>query len=169
MRTKRIVVVPYDPEWNAAFQELKAYFFNILGSGVLAVEHVGSTAVPGLSAKPIVDVDVVIRDDGCFPEVKARLEAAGYAHEGDLGIAGREAFAYASTALMAHHLYVCPHGSAELKRHLLFRDYLRAHAAERERYGAIKVRAARASPTNIDAYLAEKAPYIKKIHAKLGL
>jgi GrpB-like predicted nucleotidyltransferase (UPF0157 family) len=88
------------------FEELRVKFFELLGNMVSAIEHVGSTSVPGLAAKPIIDLDVLIASAAYLPETIRRLATFGYDHEGDLGISGREAFRTPPT-LFAHHLYVC--------------------------------------------------------------
>lgn len=170
MRTKHVIVVSYDPGWAEEFLRLKAHLAQALQGRILSIEHVGSTSVEGLPAKPILDIDVVMRSYDDFPGIQSCLERLGYWHEGDLGIPGREAFAYAETGgFMAHHLYVCPQDSAELKRHVAFRDYLRAHPGDREKYGDVKREAARKHPENIDAYLEEKGPVIAEIYRKIGL
>ena len=139
MVTKSVVVLPYDEQWEQAFAHIKDEIQEALGSLALSIEHVGSTSVRGLSAKPIIDIDIVIRDYAVFDVVVAALEEIGYHHEGDLGIAMREAFRYdGKEHLQKHHLYVCPEDSPELKRHLAFRDYLRAHPDAVREYSRIK-------------------------------
>jgi GrpB-like predicted nucleotidyltransferase (UPF0157 family) len=133
----RVVVVDYDPAWPATFRRLRERVVQALGSLALAVEHVGSTAVPGLAAKPIVDLDVVIADRGDLPEVVRRLQPFGYHHEGDLGVPGREAFT-TPPGSPAHHLYVCAAGSEPLLRHLAFRDALRTDARTAGAYADLK-------------------------------
>ena len=140
MGTKYVVVLPYDEAWKKDFEEIKAELMAVLDGLVLSVEHVGSTSVPGLAAKPIIDIDVIIEDTDCFEKVKTALETIGYQHEGDLGIPGREAFKYhGKEHLRKHHLYVCAKDSDELKRHLSFRDYLRTHPEAVKEYGRIKL------------------------------
>ncbi len=170
MKTKHVVVLPYDAMWTDRFAEIKAEIENALGELALRIEHVGSTAVPGLSAKPIIDLDVVIRDSSAFEAAAAALEANGYHHEGNLGIPGREAFRYdCKEYLQKHHLYVCPQDSAELRRHLAFRDYLRMHPEEVREYSRIKEEGAALYPYDIDGYMEYKAPFIKKIYQTIGL
>ena len=165
MKTARVVVLPYDPAWKAAFAAINQELEAALGSLALAIEHVGSTSVEGLSAKPCIDIDVVIEDSAVFPAVVQRLADCGYIHEGDLGIKDREAFAYSGKEhLMRHHLYVCPQQSAELRRHLAFRDFLRTHPAAARQYGAVKVEGARLYPDDIDAYIRHKSPCIAEIY-----
>ena len=171
---KSVTVVPYDPRWTEEFLKIRGELdaaLAVLSPAVpYRIEHVGSTSVPGLSAKPVIDLDLAIPSMGDFEAVKGALEAAGYRHEGDLGIPAREAFGYADKpGLMRHHLYVCPENSPELNRHLTFRDRLRAHPAEAEEYGRIKTEAAARHPGDMDAYIAEKSPFIEKIYRRCGL
>ena len=93
MRTKKVIVVPYDKAWKSAFEEIKKEIERVIGDLIIGIEHVGSTSVEGLSAKPIIDIDVVIKDYSVFATVVQKLETIGYIHEGDLGIKDREAFA----------------------------------------------------------------------------
>lgn len=126
MKTANVVVLPYDVEWNSEFEIIKCELEKALGTLAVGIEHVGSTAVEGLSAKPCIDVDVIIKDYSVFDAVVEELAKIGYIHEGDLGIKDREAFDYSDKPhVMKHHLYVCPEYSAELHRHIAFRDFLR--------------------------------------------
>lgn len=141
-----------------------------IGDYSLAIEHVGSTSVAGLAAKPIIDLDLVIRDYRFFGSVKTNLEKLGYRHEGNLGIEDREAFCYEEKqkrGLMTHHLYVCPEYSNELRRHLLFRNYLRTHQDDVDKYSQIKRRAALNYPTDIEKYIEAKAPFINAIYKRI--
>jgi GrpB-like predicted nucleotidyltransferase (UPF0157 family) len=123
-----IVIREYDPAWQKLFEVLRERLLDVLGGLTVAVEHVGSTAVPGLAAKPVVEIDTVVPSAEDVPLAVERLERAGYRHEGDLGIPGREAFEPPVDAPW-HHLYVVTAGSEELRRHLAFRDYLRGPQA----------------------------------------
>ncbi|MEJ7842849.1 MAG: GrpB family protein [Rubrobacter sp.] len=121
-----IVVREHDPAWPRLFEVLRGRLLDVLGGLAVAVEHVGSTAVPGLTAKPVVDINAVVPSAEDVPLAVERLERAGYRHEGDLGIPGREAFRPPADAPW-HHLYILTAEGEELRRHLAFRDYLRAH------------------------------------------
>ena len=126
MRTKKVTVLPYDSAWKAAFEIIKKEIDGAIGNFIVGIEHVGSTSVEGMSAKPCIDIDVIIKDYSVFEAVVRGLGAIGYVHEGDLGIKHREAFRYSGKEhLQMHHLYVCPQYSEELNRHITFRDYLR--------------------------------------------
>ena len=170
MQTKRVEVVPYDKRWVQSFLEIKAEIKEALGDLALTVEHVGSTSVEGLSAKPVIDIDVVIADETVLDAVISALATIGYEHEGNLGIEGREAFRYTGKDhLQKHHLYVCPKNSPELRRHLAFRDYLRSHPAAAEEYGRIKAEGARQFPNDIDGYVAYKSHWIREVYRSIGV
>lgn len=155
-----IEVVEYDPRWPAKFENLAARVSNIV-DGVIAVEHVGSTSVPGLAAKPIIDLIVVIASRAALPMMIAALERIGYRYEGDLGIAGREAFRW-PRGEDRHHLYVCDRESPELQRQLAFREYLRSEPEERDRYVQLKRQLAGRHRTDRAAYTSGKSEFIER-------
>ena len=164
---KKVVVLPYDVEWKRAFEQIEAELLRVLNDVAVAIEHIGSTSVEGLAAKPVIDIDVVIRDYDSFEMAKEKLAQIGYEHEGDLGIKDRQAFKYAEKPhLLKHHLYVCPAYSEELKRHVAFRDYLRTHTADRDWYGNVKMLAAERYPEDINSYTMAKSPCVVEIIRK---
>ena len=170
MVTKHVFVLPYNEQWEQDFLIIKAELVNALGQLIIGIEHVGSTSVRGLSAKPIIDIDVVIKDQSVLKDVVSALGKIGYQHEGDLGIAGREAFRYEGKEhLRKHHLYVCPEDSPELKRHIAFRDHLRTHPDAVREYSHIKEEAAKQYPNDIERYIEHKSPFIEKIYAEIGI
>ena len=170
MITKHVVVLPYDEQWKQDFLMIKNELVSALGQLAMRIEHIGSTSVEGLSAKPIIDIDVVIKDYTVLEEVISALGAIGYRHEGDLGIAGREAFKYdGKDHLRKHHLYVCPENSPELKRHIAFRDYLRTHPDAVREYSHIKDEGARNYSDDIDKYIEHKTPFIERVYKEIGL
>lgn len=170
MQTKKVVVVPYDIEWKSDFQKIKAELDRSIGDLIIGIEHVGSTAVEGLSAKPCIDIDIIIKDYSVFEAIVKKLEKIGYVHEGDLGIKDREAFKYFNKPhLKSHHLYVCPQYSKELKRHITFRDYLRTHSEAVKKYSLVKETAAKLFPNDINKYMEYKSPCIKELYILCGL
>ena len=170
MRTKRVVVVPYDEAWKNAFEEIKTEIEAEIGDLIIGIEHVGSTSVEGMSAKPCIDIDVIIKDYSVFDEIVRKLGVIGYIHEGDLGIKDREAFKYANKPhLMTHHLYVCPRDSEELHRHIAFRDFLRKNPEAVKKYSRVKETAAQLFPDSIDQYIEYKSPCIEELYIEFGL
>jgi GrpB-like predicted nucleotidyltransferase (UPF0157 family) len=167
---RKVIVVLYDPIWKCEFEKIKVELSGVLKDNVISIEHVGSTSVEGLAAKPVIDIDVVMKDYNSFETVKNLLESIGYSHEGDLGVKERHAFKYADKPhLMRHHLYVCPEYSDELKRHIIFRDYLRLNPIDRDWYGSVKLIAAKHFPEDIDSYMKAKNPCVREIFIKCGL
>ena len=170
MKTVKVIVLPYDETWKSAFEHIKTELENAIGDLILGVEHVGSTSVEGMTAKPCIDIDVVIKDYTAFDAVVAKLASIGYTHEGDLGIKDREAFKYTDKPhLMMHHLYVCPQYSEELHRHTTFRDFLRSNPEAVRKYSLIKEKAAELFPNDIDGYIEYKSPCIEELYKKCGL
>ena len=170
MRTARIVVLPYDFRWQSDFEKIKQELEGAIGDLIEGIEHVGSTSVVGMSAKPCIDIDVIIKDYSVFNDVVARLDRIGYIHEGDLGIKDREAFKYYDKPHLAkHHLYVCPSYSDELHRHITFRDYLRSRPDAVRKYSAVKEAAAELFFDNIDKYIEYKSPCIEELYSECGL
>ena len=170
MRTKKVIVVPYDKAWKSAFEEIKKEIESVIGDLIIGIEHVGSTSVEGLSAKPIIDIDVVIKDYSVFATVVQKLETIGYIHEGDLGIKDREAFKYSNKPhLQKHHLYVCPQYSEELHRHVTFRDYLKNNREAVQKYSLVKETAAILFPNEIEKYIDYKTPCIEELYMRCGL
>jgi GrpB-like predicted nucleotidyltransferase (UPF0157 family) len=133
-----MVVEKYNPKWVEQFLAIKK-FLEKNTTEYISIEHVGSTSIPGMNAKPIIDIDIVVEDAAQFQQLKEELSKIGYVHEGDRGISGREAFDHENVPLsIDHHLYVCTKDNAELKRHLKFRDKLRATPELVNEYNRIK-------------------------------
>lgn len=169
MRTKSVIIEKWNPKWKDEFEKIVASLGKDIIYNSIKIEHVGSTSVEGLSAKPIIDLDIVIENDN-FEIIKRLLNDKGYKHEGDLGIEGREAFSYSGKEeLMTHHLYVCPKDSKELFKHITFRDFLKNNPALASEYSKVKEQAAVLYPDDIDKYMEFKSEIIEKIYKKCGL
>jgi GrpB-like predicted nucleotidyltransferase (UPF0157 family) len=153
------MVVAYDPRWPGWFGELRDRVDAALAGIAHVTEHVGSTAVPGLDAKPIIDLDVVGPDDAAIGAAVKALAAAGWRHQGNLGITGREAFLPPADAVY-HHLYAVVAGSQPHRDHIDLRDFLRVHPAEAARYSTLKRQLAVLLQTDRQAYSDGKAEMI---------
>lgn len=163
-----IVVVPHDSSWPARFERIAASVAPALHDVPHRIEHVGSTSVPGLAAKPIVDLDVVVASEPLVATCVERLGPLGYVHRGTLGIEGRHAF-FAPPGAEAHHLYVCVDGSLALRNHLALRDHLRTHPEDARAYGELKLRLAAQHRDDPGAYLEAKTPFLVGLLGKLGI
>ena len=169
VRAVSVEVVPYSPEWPAQFERVAADLRAALEDlpTAAAVEHVGSTSVPGLAAKPVLDIDVIVAQ-GEVGAAVAALVAAGYVHRGDLGVAGREAFS-APDEDPRRHVYVCRAGTLHLRNHLAVRDVLRRRPDLRDEYAAVKLALAGDPAIDIDTYVARKSPILQKVLAEAEL
>ena len=157
-----VIIEDYDPHWPQLFEILRLRIAAVLDEMAISIEHVGSTSVPGLAAKPIIDIDVLLRSPTDLPVVIRKLAGLGYEHRGDLGISGREAFR-ASFGDVHHHLYVCPPGNREYERHIEFRNYLRTHGADANAYGVLKRELASRFVNDREAYNQAKSAFVQRI------
>ncbi len=140
-----MLIHPYTPIWADHFSQISALLSAEAGEHLLAIHHIGSTAVPGLAAKPIIDIDMEYPPETALEPIINAMERLGYYHNGDQGIPNREVFKRRPTQTphpvldtIPHHLYACPSNSTELDRHLRFRDRLRSDDETRIAYEQIK-------------------------------
>jgi GrpB-like predicted nucleotidyltransferase (UPF0157 family) len=160
----RIVVVDADPDWPKKFQEIAEYLSPFLGDSIVRIEHVGSTSVPGLAAKPIIDIDVVVANEEQVPVALGLIESAGYRWVGDLDVAGREAFeAPDAPNLSTHHLYLVVENNRAHCDHWLLRDMLIEDPVMVDRYSKIKRESAVLSQGDIERYVALKAAFVAEV------
>jgi GrpB-like predicted nucleotidyltransferase (UPF0157 family) len=158
----RATVVEYDPAWPQLFDEISAHLTPAVDGLDVRIEHIGSTAVPGLAAKPIVDVDIVVREAADIAPLVERLAVIGYVHQGDLGVEGREAFA-CPTDGPYHHLYAVIEGEPAHRDHIDLRDRLRAHPEDARRYEDRKREVAPLLLVDREAYVEAKSDVIQDI------
>lgn len=157
-----MLIEKYNPDWIQQFESIKQAISNALNGATCTIEHVGSTAVPELDAKPIIDLDIIYTNEEEFLSIKTALEQIGYFHNGNQGIEEREAFKRNGKLLhpildtIPHHLYVCPAHSKALERHLLSRNYLRKHEWARIKYQQMKYEIAERAGQDRKKYAALK-------------
>jgi len=170
---RKIEVVPYNPKWREEFKKAKQFYQGLLKNLDVQIEHVGSTSIVGLYAKPILDIDIIVDDETTKGIVIRKLESAGYKHLGTMGVDGREAFSYSidhpNITWMAHHLYVCMEGSINLKNHLLLKNYLKNNKEAVQKYSQLKLELAKKFPNDIDGYIDGKTDLINSFLEKEGM
>ncbi len=163
-----IAVHPYNPDWPIHFERIAADLQPALANIPSAtIEHVGSTSIPGLAAKPIIDIDIIVDPDD-IPAGIAALESIGYRHRGDLGVPGREAF-FPPDDDPKRNVYLCQRGCLSVRNHLAVRDVLRRRPDLRDQYGAVKLALAADPTMDIDTYIARKSPILQTILAESDL
>ena len=169
---RRIEVVPYDAHWRELFEAEVAQLRSILGREMVAAHHIGSTAIPGIVAKPIIDVLVEVRDIEEIDAFNHEMMAHGYIPRGEFGITGRRFFIKGTETERTHHIHVFEHREAgshrsgTVRRHLAFRDYLRAHPEEAQAYSRLKEELAQQFRHDIEGYMAGKDDFIKDIERR---
>ena len=161
---RRIVLASPNPDWKEHFEEeagkLEEIFTNLVG-----IHHIGSTAIVGIKAKPVIDILPVVEDLSAVAGFVEELEKLGYKYRGEYGLPGREYFEKGNPA-HTHHLHVFEEGDREIDRHLLFRDYLNAHPEEAKTYSTLKESLAAKYRTDFEGYTEAKSDFISEIDRK---
>jgi GrpB-like predicted nucleotidyltransferase (UPF0157 family) len=168
MSNAPVVIVDYNPQWPILYEQEKSLILGAIGHIIAAIEHVGSTAVPGLGAKPIIDIMIGLHrlDDAveCIP----RLQSLGYQYvpEFEASIPERRFFRKGPDEARSHHIHMVEQVSEFWKRHLQFRDYMRAHPEEVRQYQQLKQELAARFGSDRDGYSRAKAPFIQSVLAR---
>jgi GrpB-like predicted nucleotidyltransferase (UPF0157 family) len=161
---KKVEVVPHDPRWRDAFEAEAKHIIAALGPNVAAVHHVGSTAIPGIHAKPVIDMLVEVDDIVELDARSSAMESIGYQVMGEFGIPGRRYFRKDDRhGTRTHQVHAFQAGSAQVERHLAFRDYMIAHPADAQAYGELKRKLAEEYPHAMDGYIDGKDAFIREM------
>jgi GrpB-like predicted nucleotidyltransferase (UPF0157 family) len=161
----KVVLVPYVSEWTRLFQEEKHRLQKSLGPYVGDIEHIGSTAIPGIVAKPIIDILALLRCVSDMDRCISLLGALGYTYKGEQDVQGWHFFCKAGAANTTHHLHIFPRDNEHWHKYLLFRDYLCVHSIVASTYVALKKRLAAQYADDRKAYTAGKAAFIQSVVA----
>jgi GrpB-like predicted nucleotidyltransferase (UPF0157 family) len=161
---KIVRVVPHSPHWREAFEAEAKKIADALGEIFIAVHHIGSTSIPNIYAKPVIDLLVEVRDINEVDSRSAAMESLGYEVKGEFGIPGRRYFRKDNhEGIRTHQIHTFESGSDQVKRHLAFRDYLIAHPETAQEYSDLKRKLAQQHPHSMDAYIDGKDAFIKEI------
>lgn len=169
LASKTVRVVPYDDRWPALFRDEATRLAAAISAAALPaliIEHVGSTAVPGLAAKPILDIALGHSDDSAVTSYIPVLETAGYVYRGDGGLPGREFFRRG--VVRTHHLHLVALDGSHWQRYLVFRDALRTDVALRNAYAALKLDLAVKFARDREAYIDGKATFVEAVVRDFG-
>ncbi len=157
-----MLIEAYNPKWATNFTLIKEVLNEKLSNLVIGIEHIGSTSVPNLAAKPIIDIEIIYNENSHFENIKNALINLGYYHNGNQDVEGRVVFKRTGNHQneildnIKHHLYVCKEGCLELQRHLLFRDYLRKNDIASKYYKRLKLEIAEEANNNKTEYASLK-------------
>ncbi|TYP54205.1 GrpB family protein [Thermosediminibacter litoriperuensis] len=163
---RRVVVTEYNPMWPVMFEAEAAEIKKIFGHELIAIHHIGSTSVPGMKAKPIIDIMPVVRDINAVDKFNDKMIELGYEPMGEFGLPGRRYFRKGGDN-RTHHVHIYQFdNTTEVERHLAFRDYLREHKDAAEEYGKLKEKLAKRFPDDIEAYMDGKDQFVKELEHK---
>ncbi|MFQ4144833.1 GrpB family protein [Chlorogloeopsis sp. ULAP02] len=163
----RVEVVPYNQNWQEVFATESKQIALAFSENVVAVHHIGSTAIPQIHAKPIIDILVEVKDITKVDEHNSAIEALGYEVMGEYGILGRRYFRKHNQAgIRTHHIHAFEVGSVQIERHLTFRDYMIAHPEDAQKYSDLKCELAKKYPDNIESYMDGKDGFITQMDIK---
>lgn len=161
-----VKLTSHHKEWAILFTEEKERLLSVLNGIKVNIEHVGSTAISGLMAKPILDIALAVQSPTQIKKVYKILEKNGYRDRGELGIADRHLFILGPEDWRTHHLHVTLKGSNFWKEHILFRDYLLTHKSALTRYNTLKNKLAKKFANDRESYTKAKGAFIQSILAK---
>jgi GrpB-like predicted nucleotidyltransferase (UPF0157 family) len=162
-----IEVVPYNPKWPELFAAEAKRIKQALGSNCIDIHHIGSTSVPGLSAKPIIDILPVVKDILEVDQATEAMELLGYEAKGEFGMASRRFFRKGQD-IRTYHIHVFEEGDPEVGRHLKFRDWMRSHEDDARSYEKLKLELAAQFPNDRLKYALGKDAFIASMDAKDG-
>jgi GrpB-like predicted nucleotidyltransferase (UPF0157 family) len=161
---RRYAIVPYDPEWSIRFSALRELLRSIFLSKVVAIEHVGSTAVPGMSGKSLIDVLLTVRDVRDLEGECRQMAAAGYDLARDSIAPDTLLFSRLNgTGEKLENIHVCLEQAPKVRQFIIMRDYLRSFPDKARAYAAVKMQGFRDHPTDYRAYRAAKEPFLRQI------
>jgi len=160
---REVNVVSYNPDWPDQFQVEADLITDSLGENVNSVHHMGSTAIPGMIAKPTIDILLVVKSHDVLDANQQALGALGYLPKGENGIPGRRYYVRLEGEFHRCHVHAFEEGHPEVERHLLFRDYLRSHPDEAQAYGSLKLKLVEQFPRDPQSYTEAKSEFIREI------
>lgn len=166
-KIRHVVLTAPSPEWPILFNESATEIKNILGENCVDIHHIGSTAIPNIYAKPIVDILPIVKNIKLVDSLNAKFEALGYVCMGEYGIPGRR-FYWKSKDKRTHNIHLFEQGSAEISRHLSFRDFMRNHEDYAKAYSVLKCCLAEVFPNDIENYVNGKSSFVQSIDYQTG-
>jgi len=162
--TREVRVVPYDPQWKTQYKLERDRITAVLEKEIVSIHHIGSTSIPSMSAKPIIDLLLEVKDITKIDDYNSEMIKLGYEPRGELGIPGRRYFSREEPQdVRTHHIHSFQSGDIGLVRHLAFRDYMIAHPDDAKVYSELKIVLARRFQKDIDGYISGKHLYMEKM------
>lgn len=162
----KVEVVSYNPSWPRKFEEESKQIAIALGENIVTIHHMGSTSIPNIYAKPVIDILVEVKDIAKLDEQSLAMETLGYEVMGEFGIPGRRYFRKENQGIRTHNVHTFEVNSPEIIRHLAFRDYMITHPEAAQKYGELKRQLAKHYPDDINGYMDGKDSFVKEMEKK---
>lgn len=166
---RNIYVVPYDPHWVDKYETEARLLRDVFGDLLIEIHHVGSTSIPNMIAKPVIDIMPVVHDITQVDDLNPQMIELGYEPRGENKIVGRRYFSKGGDDHRTHHVHVYEPDNIEVAKHLDFRDYLRTHSNDAQAYADLKIQVAKNNPHDVWGYMDGKHAFIQDIIAKAQL
>jgi GrpB-like predicted nucleotidyltransferase (UPF0157 family) len=166
---RQVNLTVHQSSWQDQYEKEASLLKKIFQGEMVEIHHIGSTSIPGMPAKPIIDILMAVQDILKIDQYNSIMQKNGYIPKGENGIPGRQFFIKGTDVNHSHHLHIFQAGSAEINRHLLFRDYLIVHPKEADRYAQLKLKLAKEHSLDIDAYQKGKDAFIKAIDKRAAM
>lgn len=158
-----IEVVPHNPAWKDIYTAEKTLLLDVFSGLAISIHHIGSTAIPGIKAKPVIDIMIIAQDIEKVDELNPAMIQLGYNPHGEYGIPGRRYFNKDTEGVRSHHVHSYAPGNPEIEAHLNFRDYLRAHPDEAQAYSQLKETLAAQYRHDSVTYTESKSDFVQRI------
>ena len=166
---RTIDVVPYDPAWPEKYEQEARLITQLFTDLLVSIHHIGSTAIPGIQAKPVIDILVVVQNIDQVDDFNPAMIQLGYTPRGEYGIPGRRYFKKDAQGFRSHHVHVYPQGHKNIALHLNFRDYLRAHHEKAQAYSKLKEKLAQQFREDSQGYTEAKTDFIEGINRRAAI
>ncbi len=166
---RKVEVVPHRDEWEVLFDLEAERLKEVFKEQAVNIHHIGSTAIPGIAAKPIIDIIVEVKDLSAVNKHNNAMKQLGYIAKGEFGIPGRRFFIKGSETERSHHVHVYEVGDVEVARHVNFRDFLSQHPDVAKSYSELKQELAEQYPFDIESYMDGKNVFFRDVEMKINI
>jgi len=165
---RKVELILHDPTWADKYQEEADRLTAVLSPEIIAIHHIGSTAIPNIFAKPIIDILIEVKEINRIDHYNDQLATLGYAAHGEHGIPGRRYFSKNTESAHTHHVHIFQVGNPEIDRHIKFRDHLITHPDEAQAYSQLKTELTKIFPEDVDQYTEAKSGFIQSVSEKIN-
>jgi len=165
---RKVELLPHDSTWADKYQEEAHSLTTVLSPEIIAIHHIGSTAIPDIFAKPIIDILIEVKEINRIDHYNNLMATLGYAAHGEYGIPERRYFSKDKEGTHTYHVHIFQIGNPEIDRHIKFRDHLITHPDDAQAYSLLKIELAKIFPEDVDQYTEAKSDFIQSVSEKIN-